>query len=225
MGCAGYSGFLTVNLSAGERVCLYSGPMKHILFTPFIIAALTQIAGAQDRPEPRERPKVETTDPNDPEAVERIPGNRPAAQRGDMRFTLAPAGLVFASFDTDGDYAISQTELGNGITTAFARADSNGNGRLSLVELDRWRGGALGSLDKLPGNTQFDRNFDSAVTAREFTDVLSRIAKRLDRDKDGMLQFSELWEKARPTRRESQRETRRQIGDSPLERSQRRTRR
>lgn len=130
-----------------------------------------------------------------PEVLQLDPAAR-APSRNSQRLSVASGGLLFASFDQDGDYEITQDEVRGGIAQAFDRAETSGNGSLSLVEVDRWRERALGSLDLLPGNTQFDRNFDAVVTRAEFTEVLSRNAARLDADEDGVLVFSELLQKA-----------------------------
>ncbi len=106
--------------------------------------------------------------------------------------TTIPAGLLYASFDGDGDYLISAGELSAGIARSFKFADSNNNDVLSLVELDAWRALALGSRDVLPGNTQFDKNFDSRVNRSEFSGVLSRIFTSADKNGDGVLGFDEL---------------------------------
>ena len=153
-------------------------------------------------------------------AVEQL--NRAARQapRNSQRISLASGGLLFASFDQDGDYQISENEVKTGIRAAFKTADSNGNGNLSLVEVDAWRIRALGSLDLLPGNTQFDRNFDAVVSRKEFTEVLTRNAQRLDRDENRILDFSELLQKA-PEPKEVRRESKR-IFPSRADRQRRR---
>lgn len=114
------------------------------------------------------------------------------APRNTSRLSIAPAGLAYASFDSDGNYEISIQELEAGIDTAFNFADKDKSGVLSLVEVDGWRIKALGSQDLLPGNTQFDRNFDARVTRQEFTQVLDGTATHLDRNDDKILTFDEL---------------------------------
>ncbi len=110
--------------------------------------------------------------------------------------TPRPAALLFAGFDTNGDYLIDLPERSTGIKQAFKKADRNGDGRLSLIELEAWRVEALGSEHAAPGNFAFAPNFARSVSQRKFTEVLSLLADKLDMDKaghkDGIIHFSDL---------------------------------
>jgi|GEM_PF-2022694 len=105
---------------------------------------------------------------------------------------MSSAGLLFASFDTNADYKVEPLEFVAGKTQAFNAGDENGNGILSLFELEAWRGKALGTLDATPGNMKFDADFDNRVTRQEFDTVLNRIFDRTDKDKNASVEFSEL---------------------------------
>ncbi|WP_371396965.1 hypothetical protein [Fretibacter rubidus] len=153
-------------------------------------------------------------------AVEQLNRAQRPVSPNSQRMSLVSGGLLFASFDQNGDYQITEAEVKGGITSAFSTADSSGNGSLSLVEVDAWRIRALGSLDLLPGNTQFDRDFNAVVTRAEFTEVLTRNAQRLDRNEDRVLDFSELLQKA-PEPQEAKRE-RNRIFPSRADRQRRR---
>ena len=148
-------------------------------------------AAAQDAPDQLPPENLPSAGNKVPE-VEQLGRPSRSQNRGSQRVSLATAGLMFASFDNNGDYQISDAEISKGIEGAFITADKNTNGTLSLVEVDAWRIRALGSLDLLPGNTQFDRDFNAIVTPAEFTEILSRTGARLDSDKNGILEFSEL---------------------------------
>jgi len=139
---------------------------------------------------------------NDPFATERLGSDGPSerVKRGQDSSTqraLIPLGLLYASFDTDRNYSVSKAELEAGIAQSFAVADKDESTHLSLVELARWREGVLGSRDLLPGNTQFDRNFDSRVERAEFSSLLSDLYESFDRNKNGALEFAEM---TRPVR-------------------------
>jgi hypothetical protein len=134
---------------------------------------------------------------SDPFATERLGGDSPTErpQRGQGASTqraLIPLGLVYASFDTDRNYKVSREELEVGIAQSFAAADRDRSAHLSLVELAAWRELVLGSRDLLPGNTQFDRNFDSRVERAEFTSLLTDLYKSFDRNENGALEYSEM---------------------------------
>lgn len=125
----------------------------------------------------------------EPERLETAP---PRQRPTSTVLVTIPAGLLYASFDSDADYVITKSELEAGARQSFKAADSNQNGTVSLVELAAWREKVLGSLDVLPGNTQFDKNFDSSIAREEFESVLFDIYTNADRNEDGVLDFSEL---------------------------------
>ena len=151
---------------------------------------------------------------------EQIGQDKKAPPRSAMR-SVIPAGLLYASFDTDGSYAVSQAELSAGIKRSFARADANGNTRVSLVELESWREVVLGSRDRLPGNTQFDKNFDSQIDSAEFKAVLTGLFRSFDANKNDALEFSEMTRSLRPARDNSVKKRER---ITTLDRNQRRRR-
>jgi hypothetical protein len=93
--------------------------------------------------------------------------------------------LLFAGFDRNDDYEIDRAEVSAGIERAFAKADTDGTGLLSLVELEEWRQKALGSIDAAPNNFKFAPNFARSVSPVKFTEVLSTVADNLDKDPDG----------------------------------------
>ena len=181
--------------------------------TVFLLA-VPITAASQEAPERLPAPTDEVP------VVEQLDKASRPINRNSQRLSIAPAGLMFASFDSDGDYRISRTEANAGIAAAFIAADKNNNGTLSLVEVDIWRERALGSLDLLPGNTQFDRDFNAVVTRAEFTEVLTRTGARLDKDENSVLDFSELLAKV-PAQREVKRE-RKRIFNSRADRQRRR---
>ena len=153
--------------------------MKYFYITLIAILAFSSPATAQDNSEPDF-------------STERIGDERDERRPPSLQRRVIPAGLLYASFDTNGDYAASRAELEAGITRSFARADRNSNSRLSLVELAAWREAILGSRDLLPGNTQFDKNFDSQIEPREFAAVLTDLFEAFDENENGQLEFKEM---------------------------------
>ncbi|NNE57070.1 MAG: hypothetical protein HKN36_03090 [Hellea sp.] len=105
---------------------------------------------------------------------------------------IRPAALVFTTFDTDRDYHVTRAEALLGARDAFDRADKDGNGRVSLFELEDWRVAALGSLDALPGNLNFDTDYNNQVFAEEFETALLDLFDRHDEDADATLKHAEL---------------------------------
>ena len=133
-------------------------------------------------------------------SVERLDGDREGPRRPSTQRIIIPAGLLYASFDTNGDYAASRTELNAGILRSFATADKNANDMVSLVELAAWREAILGSRDLPPGNTQFDKNFNGQIEPSEFKTVLEDLFEAFDRNENGQLEFAEMTRDARSTR-------------------------
>lgn len=164
---------------------------------------------------------------SDPFATERLGGDgqseRPQrGQGGSTQRALIPLGLVYSSFDTDRNYKVTGEELEIGIAQSFAAADRDGSAHLSLVELAAWRELVLGSRDLLPGNTQFDRNFDSRVERAEFTSLLTDLYESFDRNKNGALEFAEMTTAVRQAQRP--RAERREYVPQRQSRGQRRSR-
>lgn len=106
--------------------------------------------------------------------------------------SIGAGGMLFASFDKDSDYRVTQTEFTSGLSTAFKAADKDLSKTLSLFELEDWRKAALGSLDAAPGNLAFDKDYDQRVTRSEFDHALGFVFKAGDKNNDGILEFSEL---------------------------------
>jgi len=104
--------------------------------------------------------------------------------------------LLFAGFDTNGDYIIDKTETAAGIARAFVQADRDNSESLSLVELEGWRVAALGSEHASPSNFAFAPNFARTVSQPTFTKVLMNLADKLDTDDqgdmDGKISMSDL---------------------------------
>ena len=154
-----------------------------IFFTASLLCAVSTAAIAAD-------PLLE-----DEELIEELP-NKKLERRGERikgPITSVGAGaLLFASFDTNTDYAVNEVEFAAGRTQAFNSADKDNSKTLSLFELEDWREAALGSLDAAPGNLAFDKDYDQRVTRAEFDHALGFVFKAGDKNKDGILAFPEL---------------------------------
>lgn len=125
----------------------------------------------------------------DPEAasVEIIKPKGRIGSPGTIIKTARTGALLFASFDRNDDYIISTDEVSAGIDRAFANADGDNTGSLSLVELEDWRLRALGAIDATPNNFAFAPNFARSVSPEKFKEVLTKVADKLDADPDGIM--------------------------------------
>ncbi|MGJ8561936.1 MAG: EF-hand domain-containing protein [Alphaproteobacteria bacterium] len=127
--------------------------------------------------------------------VETIKAEKPPTLRPSTRgpiTVIRPASLWFVTLDTNGDYKISRRELEAGLTKTFDQEDSNQDGRLSLFDIENWRKHALGSPDAAPHALQFDDNYDSTITRKEFNATLTHLFDRADANEDNVIEFSEL---------------------------------
>lgn len=89
---------------------------------------------------------------------------------------LKPGGGLLASFDTDENGKISETELRAGIELAFFEADQNGDGALTALEQQAWARGLPTRDDSLANPVRFDPNLDRRVSFAEFSAVISNLA-------------------------------------------------
>lgn len=119
---------------------------------------------------------------------------------------IRPAALVFATFDTNGDYSVDQTELASGHAVTFTRADRDNSGYLSIIEIEAWRRNALGSTDAIPGRMAFDPNLDNRITKAEFGSAFSSLFRDSDTNEDGKLDFAEMVDVFDMPKRRSQNE-------------------
>jgi len=152
--------------------------LAHISAAALIALAFAESAAAQDN-----------------NAPELIPDKK-LEQRGQRISgpitSITAAGLLFASFDKNGDYQTNGNELSQGIAVSFKTADRDQSGTVSMFELEDWRQIALGSLDAAPGNISFDKDYDQRVTPAEFNHALNYVFNAQDKNKDGTLTFEEM---------------------------------
>lgn len=112
--------------------------------------------------------------------------------QGPQGWFALPIAMVFTSMDEDRDSRVSAAELARGITSAWSAADRDGDGFASGFEFEAWSIRMLGDADASPARVAFDVNFDGNVSAQEFEGRLGDEFGRLDRNRDGFLDRSEL---------------------------------
>ena len=89
---------------------------------------------------------------------------------------LVPGGILFVSFDADGDGVVTPAELQAGIAAAFAAADTNEDGQLTALEQQAWAASLPIRDDSLANPVRFDPNLDRIVTFEEFSSVIHQLA-------------------------------------------------
>jgi len=165
----------------------------------FSANAFGQIISQNPSPDvPAPEPQTQT------QPVETIQRTERIGRSGTVIQIPRSGALLFAGFDTNGDYIIDRKETAAGVARAFLHADRDNNEILSLVELEGWRVAALGSEHAAPSNFAFAPNFARTVSRGTFTVVLSELADRLDKDDqgdmDGKIALSDLLKDYRPPR-------------------------
>lgn len=130
----------------------------------------------------------ETLDKKKPPQSQPLPGDQAL---GPMTL-LAPAGLLIASFDTNGDYQISRAEFDVGYEKSFTRIDRDKNNKLTLIEIESWREKALGSKDARPSAMYFEGNFDQVISRKEFETAFETLFTNADKNDDERVEFGEL---------------------------------
>lgn len=106
--------------------------------------------------------------------------------------SASPVSQMIAAFDSDGDAVVSKAEFEAGVARSFADGDENKDGRITLIELSRWAAKWLGNAGALPGQYDFDRDLDDAVSMAEYQTEFAKRFAGFDANKDGALARSEL---------------------------------
>lgn len=104
---------------------------------------------------------------------------------------LVPGGILFVSFDADGDGIVTPAELEAGISAAFLAADTNGDGQLTALEQQAWAASLPVRDDSLANPVRFDPNLDRVVTFEEFSSVIHQLAASYQNG-EGHIQLSGL---------------------------------
>lgn len=103
-----------------------------------------------------------------------------------------PLAIAVAGFDSDGDLRITAAEYDAGVARSFAIGDRDGDGAMGLIEFTAWSEAALGNPGTVPGPFDFDRDGDDRISLAEFETLFAARRAEMDRNKDAVLERSEL---------------------------------
>lgn len=117
-----------------------------------------------------------------------VPVTPPEAQLRPTDFSAEPVALMIAGFDTDRDARVTRAELDAGVAASFGGEGDT----MSLIDLGRWSVRWLGHQGALPGRFDFDTDEDDRISRAEYAAELTRNFDRLDTDRNGVLDRSEL---------------------------------
>jgi len=105
---------------------------------------------------------------------------------------LAPGGGLLMSFDGDEDGSVSPAEFETGLTAAFAAADSDGDGQLTVFEQLDWVESLPTRDGSLSNPVRFDPNLDRMVSYGEFSAVIRSLAEPYQDPVNGSVDLSQL---------------------------------
>lgn len=146
--------------------------MRLFLLLAACTAALPALA--QERPAPGQITVV-------------APGAQPPAT-----VIAEPVALLIAGFDTDGDARVTRAEFDAGLKRSFDSADTGHSGALGYIAYSDWSLRWMGDRNTLPSPFEMDRDGDNKVSWAEFQDRFALIWARFDKNKDGVIERSEL---------------------------------
>jgi hypothetical protein len=146
--------------------------MRLILLLAACTAALPAVA--QQRPAP-----------------DAITVNAPGAQP-QATVIAEPVALLIAGFDSDGDARVTRAEFDAGLKRSFDSADTGRIGSLGYIAYSDWSLRWMGDRNTLPSPFEMDRDGDNKVSWAEFQDRFALIWARFDKNKDGVIERSEL---------------------------------
>ncbi len=119
-----------------------------------------------------------------------VPG-APAAQP-QATVIAEPVALLIAGFDADGDARVTRAEFDAGLKRSFDSADTAHTGMLGYIAYSDWSLRWMGDRNTLPSPFELDRDGDNKVSWAELQDRFAQIWTRFDRNKDGVIERSEL---------------------------------
>ncbi|OAN61619.1 calcium-binding protein [Sphingomonas sp. TDK1] len=103
-----------------------------------------------------------------------------------------PVALLIAGFDSDGDARVTRAEFDAGLKRSFDSADTGHTGSLGYIAYSDWSLRWMGDRNTLPSPFEMDRDGDNKVSWAEFQDRFALIWVRFDKNKDGVIERSEL---------------------------------
>jgi len=116
---------------------------------------------------------------------------------------LIPGGGLLLSFDRNQDGDITQTEIDEGIISAFIKADANEDGRITPLEQIKWTESLPTRDVSLANPARFDPNLDRSVRNDEFTDIITAFAAIHMDETSGVIPVTALKFKDRKNRSRS----------------------
>jgi EF hand len=103
-----------------------------------------------------------------------------------------PVALLIAGFDGDGDARVTRAEFDAGLKRSFDSVDTAHAGTLGYIAYSDWSLRWMGDRNTLPSPFELDRDGDNKISWAEFQERFAGIFARFDKNKDGVIERSEL---------------------------------
>eukprot|EP00919_Chromeraceae_sp_WS-2016_P079491 GHVR01188099.1.p1 GENE.GHVR01188099.1~~GHVR01188099.1.p1 ORF type:complete len:192 (+),score=10.86 GHVR01188099.1:91-666(+) len=153
-------------------------PSRAVSVLPLLLALSFSLSACATKPDRRGPPPDRQGD------AER--GDRgPAKSSGTF---LYPVAGLFIEMDVNKDHVTTLREVQAGATAQWGQFGRNP----SAIDFAQWSLVNLGSTDAMPTFMSFDGDFNGVITQAEFSSELEREFERLDKNKDGRLERSEM---------------------------------
>lgn len=110
---------------------------------------------------------------------------------------LKDGASLFMSFDADRDGRVVASEIETGITEAFAAADKDGGGFISVLEQQSWAESLRPVDSSLANPVRFDPNLDRRISFGEFNAVILGLAEDFSDEATGDVILADLKEPVR----------------------------
>jgi hypothetical protein len=113
--------------------------------------------------------------------------------RSEQPMLLAePVAMMIAAFDRDGDARVTRAEFDAGLRATWDSINPTHADTIGYITYGDWALKWLGDRDALPTAFEVDRDGDSRISYAELADRFALLFDRFDKNKDGVIDRSEL---------------------------------
>lgn len=105
---------------------------------------------------------------------------------------VEPVAMMIAAFDRDGDAKVTRAEFDAGLRHSFDSIDTEHKGSIGYIAYSDWSERWMGDRNTLPSPFEVDRDGDNRITFAELAERFDLLWTRFDKNKDGVIERSEL---------------------------------
>jgi hypothetical protein len=121
------------------------------------------------------------------------PGKGQQTLRSEQPMLLAePVAMMIAAFDRDGDARVTRAEFDAGLRATWDSLNVGQTGTIGYITYGDWALKWLGDRDAIPTAFEVDHDGDGRISYAELADRFALLFDRFDKNKDGVIDRSEL---------------------------------